>query len=112
MAVRAGSMCVAICRESQAGLQAPRGQRRVCRRGAKEPEREAATADAGRAHEEGSSAGGGGGSGSSKIELGRGRGVMEWLLHPLFAFDEVAMPVGEVPTPYFLAQGRYCMRSQ
>ncbi|TFK20024.1 hypothetical protein FA15DRAFT_722311 [Coprinopsis marcescibilis] len=33
--------------------------------------------------------------------------ALEWLLHPLFAFDDVGMPLGgaRVPTPYFPASG-------
>ena len=33
--------------------------------------------------------------------------AIEWLLHPLFEFDEVGMPVGgvRVPTPYFPGAG-------
>ncbi|KAF8066644.1 Six-hairpin glycosidase-like protein [Lyophyllum atratum] len=33
--------------------------------------------------------------------------AIEWLLHPLFAFDDVGMPVGgvRVPTPYFPGSG-------
>ena len=32
-----------------------------------------------------------------------------WLLHPLFEFDDVGMPVGgvRVPTPYFPGAGSY-----
>ena len=33
--------------------------------------------------------------------------AVEWLLHPLFAFDDVGMPVpaSRVPTPYFPGSG-------
>ena len=33
--------------------------------------------------------------------------AVEWLLHPLFQFDDVGMPVGgvRVPTPYFPGSG-------
>ncbi|KAG5729872.1 hypothetical protein E4T56_gene13852, partial [Termitomyces sp. T112] len=33
--------------------------------------------------------------------------AVEWLLHPLFAFDDVGMPIGgaRVPTPYFPGSG-------
>ncbi len=33
--------------------------------------------------------------------------AIEWLLHPLFQFDDVGMPVGgvRVPTPYFPGSG-------
>lgn len=33
--------------------------------------------------------------------------AIEWLLHPLFEFDDVGMPVGgvRVPTPYFPGSG-------
>ncbi|KAG6873112.1 hypothetical protein C0995_002775 [Termitomyces sp. Mi166 len=33
--------------------------------------------------------------------------ALEWLLHPLFAFDDVGMPIGgaRVPTPYFPGSG-------
>ena len=33
--------------------------------------------------------------------------AIEWLLHPLFQFDDVGMPIGgvRVPTPYFPGSG-------
>lgn len=33
--------------------------------------------------------------------------AIDWLLHPLFVFDDVGMPVGgvRVPTPYFPGSG-------
>ena len=33
--------------------------------------------------------------------------AIEWLLHPLFEFDDIGMPVGgvRVPTPYFPGSG-------
>ena len=33
--------------------------------------------------------------------------AIDWLLHPLFEFDDVGMPVGgvRVPTPYFPGSG-------
>ena len=33
--------------------------------------------------------------------------AIEWLLHPLFEFDDVGMPIGgvRVPTPYFPGSG-------
>jgi hypothetical protein len=33
--------------------------------------------------------------------------AVDWLLHPLFQFDDVGMPVGgvRVPTPYFPGSG-------
>lgn len=33
--------------------------------------------------------------------------AVEWLLHPLFEFDDVGMPIGgvRVPTPYFPGSG-------
>ena len=33
--------------------------------------------------------------------------AIEWLLHPIFEFDDVEMPVGgaRVPTPYFPGSG-------
>lgn len=33
--------------------------------------------------------------------------AIEWLLHPLFQFDDIGMPVGgvRVPTPYFPGSG-------
>ena len=33
--------------------------------------------------------------------------AIDWLLHPLFGFDEVGMPLGgvRVPTPYFPGSG-------
>lgn len=33
--------------------------------------------------------------------------AMDWLMHPLFQFDDVGMPVGgvRVPTPYFPGSG-------
>jgi hypothetical protein len=33
--------------------------------------------------------------------------AVEWLLHPLFAFDDAGMPIGgaRVPTPYFPGSG-------
>ena len=33
--------------------------------------------------------------------------AIDWLLHPLFAFDDVGMPIGgvRVPTPYFPGSG-------
>ena len=33
--------------------------------------------------------------------------ALEWLLHPLYQFDDVGMPIGgvRVPTPYFPGSG-------
>lgn len=35
--------------------------------------------------------------------------AIEWLLHPLFEFDDIGMPIGgvRVPTPYFPGSGSY-----
>ncbi|KAG6877943.1 hypothetical protein C0993_001801 [Termitomyces sp. T159_Od127] len=37
--------------------------------------------------------------------------AVEWLLHPLFAFDDVGMPIGgaRVPTPYFPGSGAFLL---
>ncbi|THH17924.1 hypothetical protein EW146_g2969 [Bondarzewia mesenterica] len=43
----------------------------------------------------------------SAARLGEPEKAIEWLLHPLFQFDDVGMPVGGVraPTPYFPGSG-------
>ncbi|KAF8582067.1 hypothetical protein K439DRAFT_1352192 [Ramaria rubella] len=43
----------------------------------------------------------------SAARLGNTTKAVEWLLHPLFQFDDVGMPIGgsRVPTPYFPASG-------
>lgn len=39
--------------------------------------------------------------------IGKPDRAVEWLLHPLFAFDDAGMPLGgtRVPTPYFPGSG-------
>ncbi|KAF7303841.1 hypothetical protein MIND_00614000 [Mycena indigotica] len=43
----------------------------------------------------------------SAARIGQQEQAIEWLLHPLFEFDDVGMPVGgvRVPTPYFPGSG-------
>ncbi|KAJ7054157.1 Six-hairpin glycosidase-like protein [Mycena amicta] len=43
----------------------------------------------------------------SAARIGQPEQAIEWLLHPLFEFDDVGMPVGgvRVPTPYFPGSG-------
>lgn len=43
----------------------------------------------------------------SAARNGESEQAIEWLLHPLFQFDDVGMPVGgvRVPTPYFPGAG-------
>lgn len=43
----------------------------------------------------------------SAARIGNGEQAVEWLLHPLFQFDDVGMPIGgvRVPTPYFPGSG-------
>ncbi|KAF7313892.1 hypothetical protein HMN09_00547100 [Mycena chlorophos] len=43
----------------------------------------------------------------SAARIGQPEQAVEWLLHPLFQFDDVGMPVGgvRVPTPYFPGAG-------
>ncbi len=43
----------------------------------------------------------------SAARLGEPDKAIDWLLHPLFRFDDVGMPIGgvRVPTPYFPASG-------
>ena len=43
----------------------------------------------------------------SAARLGDAEKAVDWLLHPLFAFDDVGMPIGgvRVPTPYFPGSG-------
>ncbi|KAJ7779248.1 Six-hairpin glycosidase-like protein [Mycena metata] len=43
----------------------------------------------------------------SAARIGEQEKALEWLLHPLFQFDDVGMPVGgvRVPTPYFPGAG-------
>ncbi|KAJ7677979.1 Six-hairpin glycosidase-like protein [Mycena polygramma] len=43
----------------------------------------------------------------SAARIGEQEKAIEWLLHPLFEFDDVGMPVGgvRVPTPYFPGSG-------
>lgn len=43
----------------------------------------------------------------SAARNGEAEKAVEWLLHPLFEFDDVGMPVGgvRVPTPYFPGSG-------
>ncbi|TFY62127.1 hypothetical protein EVG20_g6815 [Dentipellis fragilis] len=43
----------------------------------------------------------------SAARLGEPEKAIEWLLHPLFQFDDIGMPIGgvRVPTPYFPGSG-------
>lgn len=43
----------------------------------------------------------------SAARIGDTEKAIEWLLHPLFEFDDVGMPIGgvRVPTPYFPGSG-------
>jgi hypothetical protein len=43
----------------------------------------------------------------SAARLGMPDEAIDWLLHPLFQFDDVGMPIGgvRVPTPYFPGSG-------
>ncbi|KAJ7100724.1 Six-hairpin glycosidase-like protein [Mycena belliarum] len=43
----------------------------------------------------------------SAARIGQQEKAIEWLLHPLFQFDDIGMPVGgvRVPTPYFPGSG-------
>ena len=43
----------------------------------------------------------------SAARLGDVEKALDWLLHPLFKFDDVGMPIGgvRVPTPYFPGAG-------
>ena len=45
----------------------------------------------------------------SAARLGQQATAIDWLLHPLFQFDDVGMPVGgvRVPTPYFPGSGSF-----
>ncbi len=45
----------------------------------------------------------------SAARNGEQEAAIGWLLHPLFEFDDVGMPIGgvRVPTPYFPGAGAY-----